>query len=141
MIDSNSLTLREKIAQLMFPRIGNNLPPISTVTEDADRVAELLQTLPVGGLCIFNGHWPHTPRTISRLQQASRFPLLICADVERGAGQQVKGLTVFPDAMSLSAMASEEESPRGRTITRQGDGGSVIGCRRSYGAGPGRRRE
>ena len=49
------LSLREKIAQLIFVRIGSNLPPVRTVEEDEERVARLLEECPIGGLLLFNG--------------------------------------------------------------------------------------
>ncbi len=96
--------LREKLAQLLFVRIGSNLPPIRTVEEDEDRVLELLEQVPVGGLCLFNGSFANTPGTLARLQQRSKYPLLISADMERGAGQQLRGYPLFPHAMAFDAL-------------------------------------
>jgi beta-N-acetylhexosaminidase len=98
--------LRKKLAQLMFVRIGSNLPPVRTVEEDEERVAALLQEVPVGGLCAFNGSYAKTPRTLERLQKRSRYPLLISADLERGAGQQLRGHPVFPHAMAFDALGA-----------------------------------
>ena len=61
------LSLREKIAQLIFVRIGSNLPPVRRVEEDEERVARLLEECPVGGLLLFNGG-PETKATLERLQ-------------------------------------------------------------------------
>ncbi|TWT97804.1 putative lipoprotein YbbD precursor [Botrimarina colliarenosi] len=88
--------LRERLAQLLMVRIGSNLPPIRRVHEDEQRVAELLKECPVGGLLLFNGVWPETRATLQRLQAISPQRLLVASDIERGAGQQVAGLTVFP---------------------------------------------
>lgn len=96
----SDLTLRDKIAQLIFVRIGSNLPPICRVEEDADRVARQLEECPVGGLLLFNGG-PQTKATLDRLQAAAKIPLLVGSDIERGVGQQVKGYTLFPHAMAL----------------------------------------
>ena len=53
------LPLRDKLAQLMFVRIGSNLPPVRTVEEDEARIAALLPECPIGGLVLFNGrHGP-----------------------------------------------------------------------------------
>ena len=61
------LSLREKIAQLIFVRIGSNLPPVRRVEEDEERVARLLEECPVGGLLLFNGG-PETKASLERLQ-------------------------------------------------------------------------
>src|SRR5690606_29638718 len=97
------LSLREKAAQLMFPRIGSNMPPPVTVDEDLARVEALLERCPVGGLVLFNGSLPATPAALAALQRRSRVPLLVATDMERGVGQQVRGATVFPHAMAFGA--------------------------------------
>lgn len=88
--------LRERLAQLLMVRIGSNLPPILRVHEDEGRVVQLLGDCPVGGLLLFNGTWPETRETLQRLQSQCKHRLLIASDIERGAGQQVAGLTLFP---------------------------------------------
>jgi beta-N-acetylhexosaminidase len=104
LIDPNSLTLREKLAQLIFVRIGSNLPPVKTVEDDVDRVEDLLRQYPLGGLLLFNGQRDQTAQTLERLQSISRIPLLIGADIERGIGQQLRGFTLFPHAMAFDAL-------------------------------------
>ena len=98
--------LREKLAQLMFVRIGSNLPPVQTVVEDEARVVELLKSCPLGGLIVFNGSYAATPATLARLQRQSRYPLLVSSDLERGAGQQLRGYPLFPHAMAFDALGS-----------------------------------
>jgi beta-N-acetylhexosaminidase len=97
----SGLSLREKIAQLIFVRIGSNLPPVRRVEEDVERIEQLLDACPVGGLLLFNGGL-HTKEAINRLQAKSQFPLLVGSDIERGVGQQVQGYTLFPHAMALA---------------------------------------
>ena len=102
------MPLRDKIAQLIFVRIGSNLPPVLRVEEDEARVARLLETCPVGGLLLFNGG-AETKASLERLQQSSRVPLLVASDVERGVGQQVKGYTLFPHAMAFEKLGADAE--------------------------------
>ena len=61
-----TMSLREKIAQLIFVRIGSNLPPVRTVEQDEERIARLLAECPVGGLLLFNGGG-ETKASIERL--------------------------------------------------------------------------
>lgn len=96
--------LREKIAQLVFVRIGSNLPPVRTVEQDEERITRILDDCPVGGLLLFNGG-PDTKQVLERLQRRSPTPLLVASDIERGVGQQVKGYTLFPHAMAFSKMS------------------------------------
>ncbi|MEN0111506.1 MAG: glycoside hydrolase family 3 N-terminal domain-containing protein, partial [Planctomycetota bacterium] len=86
----------ERLAQLLMVRIGSNLPPIKRVHEDEARVAAQLAECPFGGLLLFNGVWPDARAALDRLQAASPTPLLVASDIERGAGQQVAALTLFP---------------------------------------------
>lgn len=99
--------LREKIAQLMFVRVGSNLPPVKKVEDDAERIERLLDDTTLGGLILFNGDWQQTPATLERLQSRVSVPLLITADLERGAGQQLHGLPVYPHAMAFQAAGDE----------------------------------
>jgi len=94
------LSLREAAAQCVFARLGSNLPPETDAHDDVDRVAELLDRTPVGGLLLFRAHRSTVADALTRLQQASRIPLLITSDLERGVGQQVEGGTLFPHAMA-----------------------------------------
>ena len=67
---ARSLSLREKIAQLVFVRVGSNMPPVRTVEQDEERVLRLLEECPVGGLLLFNGG-PDAKKSLERLQAAS----------------------------------------------------------------------
>ncbi len=96
--------LRDKLAQLVFVRIGSNLPPIRRVSEDESRIARLLEECPIGGLLLFNGPWPEVGDCLARLQAQSRWPLLVASDLERGAGQQLQGLTLFPHARAFAEL-------------------------------------
>lgn len=103
-------SVREKIAQLMFVRIGSNLPPVRTVEEDAERIGQLLSDCPLGGLILFNGRRDSTPETLKQLQSISHIPLLVSSDIERGVGQQLHGPELFPHAMAFEALGDEAES-------------------------------
>jgi len=105
--------LADKIAQLVFVRLGSNMTPPVTASEDADRVAALLDRYPLGGLLLFNGTFPATADRLAALQARSAFPLLVAADLERGVGQQVDGATVFPHAMALAALGDEADDAIG----------------------------
>ncbi|MFT4603375.1 MAG: beta-N-acetylhexosaminidase [Rhodothermales bacterium] len=94
-------SLRERAAQLLMPRLGSNMPPAVAVADDVERAARLLESVPVGGFVIFRGTYDATPAALARLQDLSPTPLLFASDLERGAGQQLAGATVFPHAMAF----------------------------------------
>jgi beta-N-acetylhexosaminidase len=102
-------TLEARIAQLMMVRIGSNLPPAITADSDAERIARLLDECPVGGLILFNGVWPSTRDALAKLQSRSAIPLLIGSDIERGCGQQMRGLGVLPHAMAFGEAITRGE--------------------------------
>ena len=108
--------LRDKLAQLIFVRIGSNMKPARTVEQDEHRIAKLLDACPIGGLLLFNGG-PNTKESLERLQEASKIPLLVASDIERGVGQQVKGCTLFPHAMAFEKLPRDAIA-RGRRICR-----------------------
>jgi beta-glucosidase-like glycosyl hydrolase len=80
---------------------------VKRVEEDEERIRQLLDECPVGGLLLFNGG-PDTKAALERLQAASRISLLVGSDIERGVGQQVKGYTLFPHAMALGRACGPE---------------------------------
>ncbi len=100
-------TLEEAAAQLVFPRLGSWMSPEQTAEQAALEAEALLAQYPVGGFLLFNGHAATTPAVIRRLQEVSEVPLLIASDLERGAGQQLTGATVFPHAMACASAARE----------------------------------
>ena len=99
-----------------------------TVEEDAGRVERLLARCPLGGLVLFNGSAERTPQTLARLQARSPYPLLVTADMERGAGQALRGATVFPHARAYGALGGEAEAlleASARTSAREALAGGI----------------
>lgn len=70
---------------------------------DAARVLEDLDRYGWGGYILFHGDRDPTAQRVAELQAATRVPLLVAADMEHGAGQQIRGLSVFPTAMAFGA--------------------------------------
>jgi beta-glucosidase-like glycosyl hydrolase len=100
----DDFTLHEKASQVVFGRLGSNLEPPVTLTEDTERVSELLEDYPIGGLMAFRGDRGSAPTQFARLQRLSEYPLLVASDIERGVGQQIEGGTTFPHAMAYGAL-------------------------------------
>ena len=99
----------EVAAQLLFARIGSNIPPAVEVPEDRERMLKMVRETPLGGLILFNGPLPASAHVLEELQSESRIPMLITADLERGAGQQLLGATVFPHAMAFNQMGEHAQ--------------------------------
>lgn len=94
------MTLEEKCAQVLFPTFRFAQPNFDEIT--------LLAKKGIGGICIFGGSIFDVPAAINSFQHLARFPLIICSDLENGAGQQISGATEFPSNMAVGATQSEE---------------------------------
>lgn len=96
-----NLNLPQKIGQLVMPRIDFSDP------ESLSRARKLVQEFEVGGFIIFNGMRDVVTDTTQELQSLSSIPLLFGCDAERGVGQIVRDMTLFPFTMSLGAAHNE----------------------------------
>lgn len=113
-----SMTLREKIAQLLvIPFYGENPPAKSKLYQKYRREVGMLR---VGGIILVN----HTRNGIvqyadpqlsagflNRMQKVARIPLIAGADLERGASMRLTKAARFPHAMAFAA-AREVEGTR-----------------------------
>jgi beta-glucosidase-like glycosyl hydrolase len=70
---------------------------------EAARIADALD-LGVGGFIVFGGTVESVRRLTADLLRRAGRPLLIAADLERGAGQQVAGMTEFPPPLALASL-------------------------------------
>jgi beta-N-acetylhexosaminidase len=97
----SQLTIREIIGQLMMPA----LPDTKDLVDRAvwQRVVDDQARYAFGGYIVFRGDAKETPPLLEELQDLSDVPMIISADLERGAGQQLAGLTNFPHMMALGA--------------------------------------
>jgi beta-glucosidase len=77
--------------------------PGGTFAQEAGAIAEALD-LGMGGFILFGGNVESVRRLTTDLLRRAERPLLLASDLERGAGQQVEGLTEFPPPLALAAM-------------------------------------
>ncbi len=105
-----SLTLREKVAQLIFIPFHGAAP--NTRSREYRQFLKLVRDTRVGGMVLVN--WSNGRLTakahpyalaafLNRMQKLSRVPLLVAGDYERGASMRVDNTTVFPQAMAFGA--------------------------------------
>jgi beta-glucosidase-like glycosyl hydrolase len=92
-----------EIAELFYPAI--RWDAVHGFESSRGAIDEALR-LGVGGFIIFGGPSEHVASLTEDLHSKSRVPLLIGADLERGAGQQFAGQTALPP---LAAIASLED--------------------------------
>jgi beta-glucosidase-like glycosyl hydrolase len=92
-----------EIAELFYPAI--RWDAVHGFESSRAAIDDALK-LGVGGFIIFGGPSEHVASLTEDLHSKSRVPLLIGADLERGAGQQFAGQTALPP---LAAIASLED--------------------------------
>jgi beta-glucosidase-like glycosyl hydrolase len=73
--------------------------------------------LGVGGFSLFGGMAEAVASLTAELRRRSRHPLLIAADLERGAGQQFRGATSLPPPAVFGALDDVELSRRAGRVT------------------------
>jgi beta-glucosidase-like glycosyl hydrolase len=93
----STLSLEAKVGQVLFPELRLSQADALTKAES------LIREYGVGGFVLFGGRHPSTAQGLMRLGALSSLPLLITSDLERGAGQQIAGMTEFPPLMALGA--------------------------------------
>jgi beta-N-acetylhexosaminidase len=103
-----SLTVRDKIAQLVMPWIAGTY---AAFDDDAfRRMQAWVDSLHVGGLIISVGSPFDVAAKLNRLQERSGLPLLIGSDLEAGTAIRLNGGTPFPPNMGIAATGSDSDA-------------------------------
>jgi beta-glucosidase-like glycosyl hydrolase len=71
----------------------------------------------LAGFLVFGGEAEQVRRLTARLRDAARRPVFVASDMERGAGQQVKGLATLPDAAVWGLGGTPEDAEAFGEIT------------------------
>jgi len=103
-----SLTTREKVAQLVMPWLMGHYTSLRS--EEFDRIAYWVDSLGVGGIIISIGSPLDATAKLNSLQERSALPLLIAADLEWGSGMRLVGGTSFPMAMAIGATGDTNDA-------------------------------
>ena len=104
------MTLRDEVAQMvMIPFTGR---PLNTRSREYRKIADLIRREHVGGMILVNvtqGRLVQkadplvAAQFINSMQLLSRVPLLVGADLERGASMRLDPTVLFPHAMAFTA--------------------------------------
>jgi len=95
------MTLEEKVGQVMWDRADGRF-----LNEQAPaflKLKERIRKVHLGGYVIFAGTPHDTAAFANALQRASKLPLLIAADFERGPAMRVALSSTVPDNMAIGA--------------------------------------
>ena len=93
------MTLREKVGQLMMPFVLGNFAPEGSETHD--RIVNIIEEESVGGLIMSVGSPSEVAVKLNDLQNHSKYPLLVAADLETGAGFRFRGAVHIPTNIAL----------------------------------------
>lgn len=109
-----SLSTREKIAQVMIPRLTpKGVAPYG--------VRGFVERYGIGGGHLFGGEMEATMKLADEAQSGAKIPLLLSGDLERGAGQRAGGGTEFAGQLALGACRDEKLAYRfGEAIAVEG---------------------
>lgn len=98
----NTLSVDEKIGQLMMPR-GNY-----SYEYDTARLNKIVRDYHVGGFVFFRNRPTAQALLVNKLQSMSRIPLMIGMDLEWGMEMRLDSTIRFPYQMTLGAMQGNE---------------------------------
>jgi beta-glucosidase-like glycosyl hydrolase len=103
-----------EIAELFLPAIRWD----ATHGYDGQRAAiDQALKLGVGGFILFGGPSERVAALTEDLHSKSRIPLLIGADLERGAGQQFTGQTALPPLAAIASLEDVQAIRHSATVT------------------------
>lgn len=94
-----TLTLREKIGQMIMPWILGDFAPEGSPSHD--RVLRTILRYGVGGVIVSVGSPTEVAVKLNDLQGHSPLPLLVAADLETGAGFRLSGIIQVPTNIEL----------------------------------------
>jgi beta-glucosidase len=103
-------------ARLILPALRSEA--LSGFAHEAGRIADALE-IGVGGFIIFGGTAETVRKLTADLLRRAGRPLLLAADLERGAGQQIAGLTEFPPPMALASIGDPNVVRWAASVTAQ----------------------
>lgn len=104
----------QSLAQLLIPVV--QWTPGRGFADERERIDAAL-ALGVGGFQLVGGEQDAVRALAKELQQKSKIPLLIAAELERGAGQQFTGATGLPPVAAIVALGDLESLRRAARLT------------------------
>ncbi len=100
-----TLSLKERIGQLMMMRAHSNLGP-----DHQKLVESFIDDYAVGGLCFFQGTPEKQAELTNLYQSKSKIPLMISMDAEWGLGMRLKENSIsFPRQLTLGAIQDNRQ--------------------------------
>ncbi|HEV8429403.1 MAG TPA: glycoside hydrolase family 3 N-terminal domain-containing protein [Pyrinomonadaceae bacterium] len=109
------MSLEEKIGQLIS--VGVNATFLNQDSDAYRALKHQIEDNKVGGIILFRGPVYESVILVNRMQELARYPLLISADLEAGAGMRFEDTVNFPWNMAVAATGNPEYARRQGEIT------------------------
>jgi beta-N-acetylhexosaminidase len=109
------MSLEEKIGQLIY--VGINATFLNQESDAFRALKRQVEENHIGGIILFRGPVYESVVLINRMQQFARYPLLVSADLEAGAGMRFDDTVNFPWNMAVAATGNPDYARRQGEIT------------------------
>jgi beta-N-acetylhexosaminidase len=109
------MSLDEKIGQLIA--VGINATFLNQDSEAFKALRHQIVDNHVGGIVLFRGPVYESVVIVNRMQELAKYPLLISADLEAGAGMRFDDTVNFPWNMAIAATGNPDYARRSGEIT------------------------
>jgi beta-N-acetylhexosaminidase len=109
------MSLDEKIGQLIS--IGINATFLNQDSDAYQSLRHQIEDNHIGGIILFRGPVYESVILVNRMQQLARYPLLISADLEAGAGMRFDDTINFPWNMAVAATGNPDYARRQGEVT------------------------
>jgi len=109
------MSLEEKIGQLIS--VGVNATFLNQDSDAYKTLKHQIEENHLGGIILFRGPVYESVILVNRMQQLAKYPLLISADLEAGAGMRFDDTINFPWNMAVAATGNPEYARRQGEVT------------------------
>lgn len=110
-----SMSIEEKIGQLIA--VGVNATFLNQDSDSFRALKHQVEDNHIGGIILFRGPVYESVILMNRMQQISKLPLLISADLEAGPGMRFDDTINFPWNMAVAATANPDYARRQGEVT------------------------
>ncbi len=109
------MSLEEKVGQLIS--VGINATFLNQDSDEFIALKRQVEKNHIGGIILFRGPVYESVFLVNRMQQFARYPLLISADLEAGAGMRFEDTVNFPWNMAVGATGDPDLARRQGEVT------------------------
>ena len=109
------MSIEQKIGQLIS--VGINATFLNQDSEAFHALKRQVEDNHVGGIILFRGPVYESVVLVNRMQELARYPLLISADLEAGAGMRFDDTVNFPWNMAVGATGNPDLARRQGEVT------------------------